>query len=54
MRVIQEARKHGLIIRPLGDVIVIMPPLSITRDHLAELLDIVFNAVRQVTGEPAS
>jgi adenosylmethionine-8-amino-7-oxononanoate aminotransferase len=50
IRVIQEARRHGLIIRPLGDVIVIMPPLSITRDHLEGLLTIVFNAIRHVTG----
>ncbi len=28
-RVILEARKNGVIIRPLGDVIVLMPPLAI-------------------------
>jgi adenosylmethionine-8-amino-7-oxononanoate aminotransferase len=50
IRVIQEARKHGLIIRPLGDVIVIMPPLSISYEQVEELLNIVFQSIRQVTG----
>src|SRR6185503_18424512 len=27
-RVIREARKRGIMIRPLGDVIILMPPLS--------------------------
>jgi len=49
IRVIQEARKHGLIIRPLGDVIVIMPPLIIALEHLEELTTIVFNAIRHIT-----
>ncbi len=29
-RTILEARRHGLILRPLGNVIVLMPPLSIS------------------------
>ena len=45
IRVMQEARKRGLIIRPLGDVIVIMPPLSISLEHLEELTTIVFHAI---------
>lgn len=49
IRVIQEARKRGLIIRPLGDVIVIMPPLSIALDHLETLLNIVYDAIELVT-----
>lgn len=49
IRVIQEARKRGVIIRPLGDVIVIMPPLSISREHLEELTTVVFDAVEHST-----
>ena len=49
IRVIQEARKRGIVIRPLGDIIVIMPPLSISLDHLAELMDGVFHSIEQVT-----
>ena len=40
-RVAMEARRHGAIVRPLGDVIVLMPPLSITRADLRRLVDIV-------------
>ena len=49
MRVISEARKRGVIIRPLGDVIVVMPPLSISLDHLEELLEIIFHSIKEVT-----
>lgn len=48
-RVILEARKRGVILRPLGDVIVLMPPLSITRSQLGELLDVTRESVRVVT-----
>jgi adenosylmethionine-8-amino-7-oxononanoate aminotransferase len=37
-KVIAEARKRGVVIRPLGDVIVLMPPLSIEQDTLEELV----------------
>jgi len=49
IRVIMEARKHGLVIRPLGDVIVLMPPLSITEDELTVLTDVTFDAIKKVT-----
>ncbi|MBN2466789.1 MAG: adenosylmethionine--8-amino-7-oxononanoate transaminase [Deltaproteobacteria bacterium] len=49
IRVIQEARKHGLVIRPLGDVIVLMPPLSTTEDQLREIVDITVAAIKTVT-----
>jgi adenosylmethionine-8-amino-7-oxononanoate aminotransferase len=48
-KVILEARKHGVMIRPLGDVIVLMPPLSITDDELKTLLDVVLASIRGVT-----
>jgi adenosylmethionine-8-amino-7-oxononanoate aminotransferase len=50
-RVILEARKRGVIIRPLGDVIVIMPPLSISLDHLEELLEVIFHSIKEVTSQ---
>ena len=49
IRVIKEARKRGVVIRPLGDVIVIMPPLSISIDHLQQLVETVFHSIEQVT-----
>jgi len=48
IKVILEARKRGLVIRPLGDVIVIMPPLSISYEHLKKLVEIVFYSIEKV------
>lgn len=48
-QVIREARKRGVIIRPLGDVIVLMPPLTISDDELKTLLDAVHESIRAVT-----
>jgi adenosylmethionine-8-amino-7-oxononanoate aminotransferase len=48
-RVVLEARKRGVIIRPLGDVIVLMPPLTILEDELKTLLDVVHESIRVVT-----
>lgn len=50
-RVILEARKNGVIIRPLGDVIVLMPPLAIQEKELDRLCDVVFAAIAAVTGQ---
>lgn len=48
-RVILEARKRGAILRPLGDVIVLMPPLSINQKQLKELLSITYESIKTVT-----
>jgi adenosylmethionine-8-amino-7-oxononanoate aminotransferase len=48
-KVILEARKHGVVIRPLGDVIVLMPPLSISMRELETLLDVVYTSIKTVT-----
>jgi adenosylmethionine---8-amino-7-oxononanoate aminotransferase len=48
-RVIIEARKRSVMIRPLGDIIILMPPLSITDAELALLLDTVRDCIRTVT-----
>jgi len=49
IKVILEARKRGVIIRPLGDVIVIMPPLSISEAELEKLVEVVYQSIRTVT-----
>jgi adenosylmethionine-8-amino-7-oxononanoate aminotransferase len=49
IRVIMEARKRGVIIRPLGDVIVIMPPLSISQTELEELVEVIYQSIKTVT-----
>jgi adenosylmethionine-8-amino-7-oxononanoate aminotransferase len=48
-KVILEARKRSVMIRPLGDVIILMPPLSITDAELAALLDVVYGSIATVT-----
>jgi adenosylmethionine-8-amino-7-oxononanoate aminotransferase len=49
VRVCMEARKHGVILRPLGNVIVLMPPLSISKEELRMLLDVTYEAINIVT-----
>jgi adenosylmethionine-8-amino-7-oxononanoate aminotransferase len=48
-RVILEARKLGAILRPLGDVLVLMPPLCITTDELETLCRISSEAIQRGT-----
>jgi adenosylmethionine-8-amino-7-oxononanoate aminotransferase len=48
-RVILEARRRGLIIRPLGNIIVLMPPLSISTGEIERLCHITFASIRAVT-----
>jgi adenosylmethionine-8-amino-7-oxononanoate aminotransferase len=43
------AMDKGVFIRPLGNVVVIMPPLSISTDELARLLDVIRAAIIAVT-----
>ena len=44
-RVALEARKRGVIVRPLGDVIVLMPPLAISKQDLRRLVDVVAESI---------
>jgi len=48
VQVIQEARSRGVMLRPLGDVIVLMPPLAISPDELGTLLDVTYDAIAAV------
>ncbi len=48
-QVILEARKRGAILRPLGNVIVMMPPLSINQKELEKLLNITYAAIEHIT-----
>lgn len=45
-RVAVEARKRGAILRPLADVVVLMPPLSITMPELKKLTRTALDSVR--------
>ena len=48
VRVCREARKHGVIVRPLGDVVVLMPPLAISVAQIGALMDAVGACIAEV------
>ena len=50
-RVCQSAMDRGVWIRPLGDVVVLMPPLSITAQETTLLVDTVCQAIIDVLGD---
>ena len=47
-RVCQAARKHGLLTRPIHDVVVLMPPYCITKAQLVQAVEAVAVAVAEV------
>ena len=49
-QVILEARRHGVIIRPLGDVVVLMPPLAIAPEEIDLLVDVTATSIACITG----
>jgi adenosylmethionine-8-amino-7-oxononanoate aminotransferase len=48
-KVILEARRHGLIIRPLGNVIVLMPIPAMSEEELSQVVAITYEAIKNVT-----
>jgi adenosylmethionine-8-amino-7-oxononanoate aminotransferase len=50
-KVARAARKGGILIRPLGDVMVFVPPLSITAAEIDLLLDATLEAIDEVVGK---
>jgi len=50
-RVARKVREKGIILRPLGDVIVLMPPLSSTEDEIRRLVGAVGWAIDLVLAE---
>ena len=48
-RVTMAARERGAIVRPLGDVIVLMPAPAMAEDELTRLVAITGNAIAEVT-----
>jgi adenosylmethionine---8-amino-7-oxononanoate aminotransferase len=49
IRAVLECRKKGLIIRPLGNVIVLMPPLTMSTKDLKRMVEIVYAAIETTT-----
>ncbi len=48
-RVCTYARERGVFIRPLGNVVVIMPPLAISLENLEQLLKVIKEGIMAVT-----
>lgn len=48
-QVILEARRRGLIIRPLGNVIVLLPILAMTEEELKQVVSITYTSIKIVT-----
>jgi adenosylmethionine-8-amino-7-oxononanoate aminotransferase len=46
-RVCREARKEGLLVRPLGDVIVLMPPYVVTEEEIRWMVGVVGQAIER-------
>ena len=48
-KVCENAMKDGVLIRPLGDTIVLMPPISIKTDELKKLTRTVYKSIKEIT-----
>ncbi len=48
-RVVQRARAKGVILRPLGHVVVLMPPLAISPEELKLLLNVTYDSIKEET-----
>jgi adenosylmethionine---8-amino-7-oxononanoate aminotransferase len=53
-QVCAHARQYGVILRPLADTIVIMPPLIITPDNIDHLMNTVERCINEVVPRAAS
>lgn len=47
-QVCEQARQHGLLTRPVGDVLLLMPPLVVKADELEMMVRALLQAVREV------
>jgi adenosylmethionine-8-amino-7-oxononanoate aminotransferase len=43
-------RRHGIILRPLADTVVVMPPLSVSEGEIDSLVDALSLSIGEVTG----
>ncbi len=50
-RVCEVARKHGVLLRPLGNVLVVMPPLAITLDELDRIMAALEAGIEEATSD---
>ncbi len=48
-QICDEAKEHGVLLRPLGNIIVLMPPLSISLREIKKLILVVGAAIKKIT-----
>jgi len=48
-KVCAAAVRRGVLLRPLGDVVVLMPPLTITAEEIERIVDTLTGAIAEVT-----
>jgi adenosylmethionine---8-amino-7-oxononanoate aminotransferase len=53
-RVCAGAVRRGVLLRPLGDVVVVMPPLTVTDAELARIVDVLAESIAEVTATGAA
>lgn len=51
-RVCAAAVRRGVLLRPLGDVVIVMPPLTITDDEIDRIADVLADAIDEISHEP--
>jgi len=44
--------RRGVLTRPVGNVIVLMPPYCTTRAQLRQMLTALHEAIEEITGHP--
>jgi adenosylmethionine-8-amino-7-oxononanoate transaminase len=47
-RICEAARAHGLLTRPVGDVLILMPPYCVTQNQLAQMVDALWLGLNEV------
>ena len=47
-RICAAAVRRGVLLRPLGDVVVLMPPLSINKSEIVAIVDVLVDALEEV------
>ena len=52
-RVCAAAVRRGVLLRPLGDVVVVMPPLTSTTAELDRVVDVLAECIAEVAAEDA-
>ena len=48
-KVCDSALKEGILLRPLGDTIVLMPQISINNSELKKLTNATYKAIKDIT-----